>query len=148
MTSKNLLRDLFNTSKSTSSTEKTPHTQRRSRFFRNLDDDQKMEKIERHELVECAFQQYQRKYPNQWNKLKWEASNKRNNETYDGPSEDDPDSIHIEWHEATIQERSENKDKGLKRPISPVKRDSEDKVAKGIAVAKKALCFGSLTPDE
>lgn len=107
-----------------------------------------MEKIERHELVECAFQQYQRKYPNQWNKLKWEASNKRNNETYDGPSEDDPDSIHIEWHEATIKERSENKDKGLKRPISPVKRDSEDKVAKRIAVAKKALCFGSLTPDE
>ncbi|TEY40385.1 hypothetical protein BOTCAL_0434g00090 [Botryotinia calthae] len=148
MSSKNLLKDIFNTSKSTSSTKKTPRTQHRSRFFRNLDDDQKREKMERDKLVEGAFQQYQRNYPKQWNKLKWEASYKKTNETYDGPSEDDPDSIHVEWHEETIRETSENKNKGLKRPISPVKRDNEDRVAKGIAVAKKALCFGSLTPDE
>ncbi|TGO38837.1 hypothetical protein BHYA_0066g00250 [Botrytis hyacinthi] len=157
MASKITLRDLFNTSKSASSVKKTPRTQRQSRYTEHLDinTDQNaeeklyfIEKMEREEMVEGAFEQYKKKYPRQWNKLRWEASYKDKNETYDEPSEDDADSVHIEWSEETIKEISENKNRGPKRPISPMEKGRHDKVAKGIAVAKKALCFGSLTPEE
>ncbi|KAF5867629.1 uncharacterized protein Bfra_010604 [Botrytis fragariae] len=156
MASKMTLRDLFNTSKSTSSAKKTPRAQRPSRFTENLDNTYQnaedrlyfIEKMERDNLVEGAFEQYKKKYPRQWNKLRWEASYKDENRTYDEPSEDDVDSVHIEWSEETIKETSDNKRSGLKRPISPVKKIHQDKVSKGVAVAKKALCFGSLTPEE
>ncbi|KAF7950684.1 uncharacterized protein EAE97_002236 [Botrytis byssoidea] len=157
MASKITLRDLFNTSKSASSAKKTPHTKRLSRFTEHLDGNTDqiaedrlyfIEKIERDEMVEGAFEQYMKKYPRQWNKLRWEASYKRQNEAYDEPSEDDADSVHIEWSEETIKEISDNKNKAPKRPISPVKKVRQDKVAKGVAVAKKALCFGSLTPEK
>ncbi|TGO23760.1 hypothetical protein BPAE_0122g00160 [Botrytis paeoniae] len=104
--------------------------------------------MERDEMVEGAFQQYKKKYPNQWNKLRWEASYKDKNETCNEPSEDDAESVHIKWSEDTTKEPNECKFEGPKRPISPVKKVRQEKVAKGIAVAKKALCFGSLTPEE
>ncbi|KAF7886611.1 uncharacterized protein EAF01_011289 [Botrytis porri] len=156
MASKMTLRDLFNTSKSTSSSKKTPRAQRPSRFNEHLEDKNRnaedrlyfTEIMERDELVEGAFEQYKKKYPRQWNKLRWEASHKEHNEIYDGPSEGDAESVHIEWSEDAIKEPTENKFGGPKRPISPVKKVSQDKVAKGIEVAKKALCFGSLTPEK
>ncbi|KAF7936383.1 uncharacterized protein EAE98_002602 [Botrytis deweyae] len=157
MASKITLRDLFSTSKSTSSAKKTPRAQRPSNFIENLDDDMDLraedrihfiERMERGEMVEDAFQQYKRKYPNQWNKLRWEASHKDHNETYDEPSEDDAESVHIEWSEGTIKKTSESNRSGLKRPISPIKKTRQDKMTKGIAVTKKALCFGSPTPEE
>ncbi|TGO48791.1 hypothetical protein BCON_0229g00030 [Botryotinia convoluta] len=157
VSSRTPLRDLFNTSKSTSSAKKTSRAQRPSRFTEHLDDETDLkaedeihfiERMERDEMVEGAFQQYKKKYPKQWRKLNWEASFKYSNETYNEPYEDDAGSVHIEWREETTKETSENKHKGPKRPISPVKKVRQDKVAKGIAVAKKALCFGSLTPEE
>ncbi|TGO59500.1 hypothetical protein BOTNAR_0161g00110 [Botryotinia narcissicola] len=157
MASKITLRDLFNTSKSASSTENIPHTKRTSRFTEHLDrnTDQiaedrlySIEKIERDEMVEVAFEQYMKKHPRQWNKLRWDESYKKQNEKYDEPSENDADSVHIEWSEETVKGTSENIFRGPKRRISPVKKVRQDKVAKGVAVAKKALCFGSLTPEE
>ncbi|KAF7895964.1 hypothetical protein EAF00_005979 [Botryotinia globosa] len=157
MASKMTLRDLFNTSNSASSAKKIPHKKRLSRFTEHLDGNTDqiakdrlyfIEKIERDEMVEGAFEQYQKKYPRQWNKLRWEASYKRQNETYDEPSEDDADSVHIEWSKETVKGISGNKHKAPKRPISPVKKVRQDKVAKGVAVAKKAFCFGSLTHKE
>ncbi|THV52539.1 hypothetical protein BGAL_0076g00240 [Botrytis galanthina] len=157
MASKMTLRDLFNTSKSASSAKKTPRAQRLSRFNEHIDADTDqnaeyrlyfIEKMEREEMVEDAFDQYKKKCPRQWNKLRWEASYKAKNEQYHEPSEDDADSVHIEWSEEASKGTSENKFRGPRRPLSPVKKIRQDKVAKGVAVAKKALCFGSLTSGE
>ncbi|KAF7951825.1 hypothetical protein EAE96_007123 [Botrytis aclada] len=154
MASNILPKDLFNTSNRSSSTKKT--RQRPAWFYKNLDykaqsvEDRLYfkERRERDEMVDLAFQQYQKKYPKQWRKLVWEASFKYSNEKYTEPSEDDPDSGHIEWSEDTTKEATEHKHKGLKRPISPVMKVRQEKPAKGIDAAKKALCFGSLTPEE
>lgn len=105
-----------------------------------------VEMIERDAMVERSFRQYKANHPKEYNKLNWEASYKHSNAKYVEPSEDNNESRHVSWDEVAMEKLRGEGHTGEKPPTSPVKKSSGGKVAQKIAVAKKALCFGSATP--
>ncbi|ESZ93922.1 hypothetical protein SBOR_5681 [Sclerotinia borealis F-4128] len=116
-------------------------TQRPSKFKEHINDETQ-DKID-----EATF--LQQKYPKQWKRLDWEARGKDENEEYcDEDVEDDAQSIHVSWHENTTTGSSKNGGRNGERPKSPILKTRKVKVAQRLAVAKKMLCFGSVTPEE
>ncbi|KAJ8058360.1 hypothetical protein OCU04_012552 [Sclerotinia nivalis] len=139
------------------SSSNTSDAQRPSKFVEHILDKTRekideglyrVEKIEREKLVVRAFSQWKRKYPKQCNQLDWQASYHDADEEYDESTEDNTESIHVHWHENEMKGARESEGKGEKPPATPVMKSRRQKVAKHIADAKKAMCFGSVTPEE
>ncbi|KAF7868595.1 hypothetical protein EAF04_005126 [Stromatinia cepivora] len=142
-------------SSSKSSSSNASDAQRPSKFVEHILDGtqekideglHRVEKIEREKLVVRAFNQWKRKYPKQCSELNWEASYHDVDEEYDETAKDDTESIHVHWHDNTMKETHETEGKGEKPPATLVVQSRRGKVAERIAVAKKAMCFGSVTP--
>ncbi|CAD6447124.1 ed9bf85f-3414-443c-9f84-c09971e7b59b-CDS [Sclerotinia trifoliorum] len=140
-----------------SSPSNTSYAQRPSKFAEHIFDKTQekinnrlylVEKRERERKVVLAFNQWKQKYPKQCNKLDWEASYHDVDEEYDENDENDAEPIQVHLKEDEPRAARESEGKGGKPLATPAMKSRREKVAKRIADAKMAMCFGSVTPEE
>ncbi|QSZ28886.1 hypothetical protein DSL72_003391 [Monilinia vaccinii-corymbosi] len=93
-----------------------------------------VETKEREEFVMHQMRNYQQNYPKEWEELDSTARGPENVD--DGKIS--PPVIHVSWHE----------DSNMKSPKIEGYKGRRVNVAKSIAPAQKALCFGSITPEK
>ncbi|KAI9644979.1 hypothetical protein NHQ30_007014 [Ciborinia camelliae] len=117
------------------------------------DSTSRSEKMERAKMVEHHMQQWKKNNPQKWEKLDAGARNPCDNDKHDRKDTEDKveslaETLHVHWNDDSSTRLTRCRGKENRRPVSPVLKGHRHGVTEKIAVVKKVMCFGSVTPEE